>query len=127
SFFVFPVIWLSKPVTGRSGASRAVLFVADFLQPIDSFAVELFLDGDVRHGGGWRCAMPMLLTRGKPNHIIRMNLLDRTVLALYPTATGCDDQGLTERMDMPCGAGARFECDAGTTNTCWIRRLEERV
>ena len=32
--------------------------------------------------------MPMLLTWGKPNHITRMNLLDRTVLALHPTVPG---------------------------------------
>jgi hypothetical protein len=37
-----------------------VLFVADFLHPVNDFALKLFLNGDVRHGGGGRGAMPML-------------------------------------------------------------------
>src|SRR5438876_2688985 len=49
--------------------SLAILFVADFLQPVDRLAVEPFLNRDVRHGGGWRSAVPMLLARRDPDHI----------------------------------------------------------
>src|SRR2546427_5931793 len=41
-------------------ARPLVLLVGDLLHPIDDLPVELFLDGDVRHGRGGRCAMPML-------------------------------------------------------------------
>ena len=85
--------------------SLAVLFVADLFHPIDSLAVERFLDGDVRHGRGWRGAVPMLFARRKPDNIAGTNLLDRAALALGAAATGDDNQSLTERMGMPCGAG----------------------
>ena len=46
--------------------SGLVLFVADFFQPVNNFAVELFLNGDVRHGRSRRRPMPMLLARREP-------------------------------------------------------------
>src|SRR5215467_13873924 len=36
---------------------------------IHRFAIERLRDGDMRHGGGRRCAMPMLLTRRDPDNI----------------------------------------------------------
>ncbi len=41
--------------------SGLVLLVTDVLHPIDHLAVFLFLDGDVRHGRGWRSPVPVLL------------------------------------------------------------------
>ena len=38
-----------------------VLFVADLFHPVNRFAVELFLNGDVRHGRGRRSTMPILV------------------------------------------------------------------
>src|SRR6266699_3110125 len=34
--------------------SGLVLFVADLFHPIGGLAIETFLNGDVRHGRGWR-------------------------------------------------------------------------
>jgi NADP-dependent 3-hydroxy acid dehydrogenase YdfG len=45
-------------------ASPAILFVAHVLHPINDFAVEVFLDRDVRHAGCRRGSMPMLLAQG---------------------------------------------------------------
>src|SRR5438067_4990530 len=73
---------------------RPVLFVADLLHPVDGLAVELFLDGDVRHGRGCRGAVPMLLTRREPDHVTWPDLLDRAAPALGPAAAGGHDQGL---------------------------------
>jgi hypothetical protein len=42
--------------------------------------------------------MPMLLTWREPDHIAGMDLFNRTALTLHPTAAGCDDQDLTQRM-----------------------------
>src|SRR3954463_11711238 len=70
---------------------RAVLLVRHFLHPVDGLAVELFLNGDVRHEGGGRRAVPVLLARREPDHVAGTDLLDRAALALHPAATGRDD------------------------------------
>ena len=44
------------------GYAPLILFVADLFHPVDGLAVELFLNGDMGHGRGWRGAMPVLLT-----------------------------------------------------------------
>lgn len=60
-----------------------VLFVADLLHPVDRLAIELFLNGDMGYGRGLHGTMPMLFTRRDPNHVTRMNFLDRAIPALY--------------------------------------------
>src|SRR6516225_3773455 len=62
--------------------SDMVLLITDLFHPVSRLTVELFHNGDVRHGCGWRGAMPMLLTRRDPDHVPRPNLLDRTAPAL---------------------------------------------
>src|SRR5881396_856615 len=105
----------------------AVLLVGDFLHPVDDLAVELFLDGDVGHGGGRRGAMPMLLAWRARDNITRSNDLDRPAPALHIAAAGSDDQGLAQRVGVPCAAGAWLERYVGTARTRWCRRLEKRV
>ncbi len=85
-----------------------ILFVANLLHPVDNLSVKLFLNGDVRHGCGWRGPVPVLLTGRKPDHITRADFLDRPALALGPAATGGYDHGLTE-----CCPRARLESYAG--------------
>ena len=46
--------------TLREASSRQILGVGDVFEPVDDFAVELFLNGDVGHGGSWRGAVPVL-------------------------------------------------------------------
>src|SRR6266567_7236461 len=58
-------------------ARPLVLFVCDLLHPVDNLAFELLLDGDMRHGRGGRCAMPMLFACGAPDHIAGPDDLDR--------------------------------------------------
>jgi hypothetical protein len=60
----------------------AILFVADLFHPVHGLAIEPFLNGDVRHGGGGCGAVPVLLTRRKPDDVARPNLLDRASPAL---------------------------------------------
>ncbi len=50
--------------SGAVPDSFPVLLVADVSHPIDHFAVLPFLNGDVRHRGGRRGAMPVLLPGG---------------------------------------------------------------
>src|SRR3954471_13168197 len=45
-------------------SSFSVLLVGDVFEPVDGLAIELLLDGDVRHRRGWRRAVPMLFARG---------------------------------------------------------------
>src|SRR5947208_372412 len=107
--------------------SLAVLFVADLFHPVDRFAVQRLLNGDVRHRGRRRRAVPMLLVRRKPDDIARPDFLDPVAPTLRPTKTGRDDQRLTEWMCMPGGAGTRFERYTCADNACGIGRLEQRV
>jgi hypothetical protein len=46
-----------------------IFFVTDVLQPLHDFAVQLFLNGDVRHRDRRGGAVPMLLVRRKPDYI----------------------------------------------------------
>ena len=71
-----------------------ILLVADLFEPVDGFAVERFLNSNMCHGGGRSCAMPVLLAWRKPDYVAGVDLLNRTALALRPTATGDDDQVL---------------------------------
>jgi hypothetical protein len=59
-----------------------ILFVADLFHPIGVLAVELFNDGDVRHGGSGSRTVPMLFTAWKPDDVSRTNFLDGSSLAL---------------------------------------------
>ena len=104
-----------------------VLFVADLFHPVDGLAVELFLNGDVRHGRGRRGTVPMLLARREPDHVTRPNFLDRASPALYQAATRRHDQGLAQRVGVPCGTGARLERDTGADRARWIVCLEQGV
>src|SRR6266542_2325113 len=75
----------SRYLQGLTVSAReaySVLFVADLFHPVHRLAVELFLNGDVRHGRGRRGAVPVLLTRREPYHVARPNLLDRAAPAL---------------------------------------------
>jgi hypothetical protein len=114
--------------TGASARGRskraAVLFVADLFHPVDDLAVELFLNGNMRHGRGRRGTMPMLLAWREPDHIAGMDLLNGTALALHPPATGRDNQGLAERMGMPRCSSTRLERDACAGRASWSVCLE---
>jgi hypothetical protein len=101
-----------------TAASLAILVVGDFFHPIDDFAVERFLNGDMRHRRCWSRSMPMLLARRKQDHIAGTDLLNWTVLALRPAAAGYDDQRLTQRVCMPCSSSAGLECDASAGRAC---------
>ena len=91
-----------------------ILFVAHVLHPIDGFAIELFLNGEMRHCGSWCRAVPMFLARRKPDNIARADFLERSTPVLRPATARSDNQRLAERMCMPCGSRARFEGDLRT-------------
>ena len=74
NFFLLNFYFLLSPV----------LLIAHVFHPLDHFAVEVFLNGDMSHCGRRRSAVPMLLVRRKPNHITGPNFLDWSALALSP-------------------------------------------
>src|SRR5207247_5464145 len=92
-----------------SRCSLAVLLVRDLFHPLDRRAVELFLDGDVGHGGGGGRAVPVLFARRDPNHVTGADLLLRPAPSLHPAAAGRHDQRLSERVGVPGGAGTWLE------------------
>src|SRR5207302_11474014 len=73
-----------------------VLLVAALLHPVHALAVEVFLNGEVCHGGGCRGAVPMLLTRRNPDYVTGPNLLDRPAPPLREARAGRHDQGLAQ-------------------------------
>jgi hypothetical protein len=101
-----------------------IWFAADLFHPVDNLAVELLLNGHVRHGRGRRGPMPVLLTGRKPDHITRADLLYRPAPTLDPAAASRDDEILTEWMRMPCSPRVRLESHAGALNKCRIGCLK---
>src|SRR5690348_2438519 len=69
----------------------------------------------------------MLEAWRKPYDIAGTDLLDGPTLALDPAEAGRDNQGLAERMCMPCGTGPRLEGNAGPSHPRGVRRGEKRV
>src|SRR6266704_3185698 len=107
--------------------SAAVLLVADLFLPVDVVAVERFRNGDMRHRGRRCGAVPVLLAGWKPDDIAGTDFFDRSALALRPAKAGRDDEGLTERMGVPRGAGAGLEGDVTTADACRLAHLKHRV
>src|SRR5947199_9340899 len=68
-----------------------ILFVADLFHPVGGLAVELFLDGDVSHGRGWRGTEAMFPPRREPDHVTPPDLIDRPQ-SLYPYAASRPEQ-----------------------------------
>ena len=52
-----------------------ILIVGYLLGPVDSPAIEGFIDSDMSHRGGRTCAMPMLLLRWNPHHVARTDFV----------------------------------------------------
>lgn len=104
-----------------------VLFFTNFFHPVNGFAIELLLDGDMSHSGCGSGSMPMLFTGRKPDHITRPNFLYRFTIALSPAAASRDNQSLAQRMRVPCSPCAGLERNAGTLNTCRGRCLKKWI
>src|SRR6266571_7804689 len=107
--------------------SSAVLFIADFFHPINDIAVEIFLNGNVRHGRGRRRAVPMLLARRKPNHVARTNFFNRAAFALNASTAGSNNQSLAERMRVPSRACARLEGETCAGYACRSGSAEQWI
>ena len=60
------------------------MVVADVLHPVDNFAVERFLNGDMRHGDCWTCTMPVFLSGLEPDDVARPDFFDRAAPPLDP-------------------------------------------
>src|SRR5216684_7620907 len=107
--------------------SAAVLLVADLFHPVDVLAVERFRNSDMRHRGRRCRAVPVLLAGWKPDDVAGTDFFDRSALALHPAKARRDDEGLTERMGVPRGAGAGLESDVTTADACRFSHLKHRV
>jgi membrane protease YdiL (CAAX protease family) len=90
-------------------------------------AVERFLNGNMRHRRGRRCAVPVLLTGLEPDHIARVDFLDRSALALYQAAARRDDEDLAEGMSVPCRASAGLRGHRVARRPRWSGRSEQGV
>ena len=71
--------------------------------------------------------MPVLLAWRKPDDVAGTDFLDWPTFGLRPAKARRDNEGLAERMGVPRGTGARFECDVTAAHTRGITSLEYRV
>src|SRR6185436_10048794 len=85
------------------------------------------LYSDVGHGRGGGRAVPVFFAGSKPDHIPRMNLLDRAGPALRAPAAGGHNQRLTERVRVPRRARAGFESDARATHARGVSPIEQWI
>ena len=108
-------------------ASLPILVVSNFFHPVDDFAIEAFLDRDVRHRVFVRRAVPMFQTRREPNDIAGTDFLDGPAFALNPAEAESDDQCLAQRVRVPGGSGAGFERDARGSRSRWLFWLKQRI
>ncbi len=69
----------------------------------------------------------MLLTGWEPDHVTGPDLLDRSSPALREAAASRHDQGLAERVSVPCCPSARLERDTRTGRARRIGRLEQGI
>ncbi len=69
----------------------------------------------------------MLLIRWAPDNIARTNFLFWGAFALHPPTPGRDDQGLPERMCVPCCPRTGLERDTDSENARGIGCLEQRI
>src|SRR3954447_16230722 len=84
----------SFTITCGMASSSSVLLVGDVFEPVDSLAIELLLDGDVRHRRGRRRTVPVFFTRRKPHDVTRANLFNGATPALDAAGPGGHDQRL---------------------------------
>jgi len=105
----------------------AVLVIGDFFHPINGFALESFLNGEMGHGGCWGRTMPVFFARSKPNDIAGPDFFNGSAFALRPAATGGDYKRLAERMGVPGRASAGLEGDAGSNRTGGSWRLKQGI
>ena len=101
-----------------------VLFVADLFHPVNGPAIELLLDGDMRHGCAGCSAVPMLFAGRKPDHIAGPDFFNRPAPALRASTPGGDNQRLPQRMRVPRRSSARLKRDDGAGDTRGIGCLE---
>src|SRR4051794_37999011 len=116
---------MDSDAAGR--VNHFVLLVTNFFQPVGCVAVELFLNGDMTHRGGRRCAVPVLLAWSERDHITWTDLFDGATPALCPSATGRDEEILAERMRMPRSTRTRLKGNECASSARGVGRVEERI
>jgi hypothetical protein len=115
------------PSVSRGALRGSILLVADFLHPVDSFPVELFHYGDMRHRRGRRCAVPVLDAGRTPDHVAGSDFLFGLAPALRPAASRGDYQRLPKGMGMPGCARAGFERHQRAESAGRSGWIEQRV
>src|SRR2546430_1080384 len=106
---------------------RAILLVRNLLHPIDVPAIDSFLNGDVTHGIGRGCTMPVLHARRNPHHVARLDLALLAAPVLNPARSGGDDQNLPGGVRVPGAARAGLEGHMARAHARLRTSAHERV
>jgi len=104
-----------------------ILLRRHLLHPLHHLPIQLLLDGDVRHGHKGGCAVPMLFFSSEPHDVARANFFNRASILLNPSQSRSYDQGLPERMRVPCRSCSRLKGHHGSSCPSGIIGLEQRI
>ena len=105
----------------------SVVLVGNFLQPIDRFPIESFLNGNMCHRCGRGRTVPMLFARWKPNDISGANFFNWAACALRPSAPSRNYKRLTQWVCMPRRTRSRLKCDARSRDPGRVGGLKHRI
>lgn len=111
----------------RTRRLLAILVVADLFHPVHILAVKLFLKGGVRHSCRGCSSVPVFHSWRNLNHITGSDFLNWSAPLLDISRASRHNQGLPQRMGMPCGPRTRLKRDPSTRRTCRLTRLEQGV
>ena len=71
--------------------------------------------------------MPVFLARSNPDHVPRVDFLDRTIPVLHTTAASSNDQGLAQGMSMPGSPSSWLKGDISAEHAGRCGRIEQGV
>ncbi len=111
----------------RRRRADVVFLIRHLFHPHHGYAIQRFLNSDVSHRGGGRCAVPVLMPWRAPNDVTCADLHNRFAFTLGPTTTSGDNEGLAQGMGVPCGAGTWLKRDTGYRNPCRFWREIQRI
>src|SRR5918995_3258881 len=112
---------------GRTAArsSLRVMRLSHVLHPVHVLAVDLLLNGDMRHAVHGSGTVPVLHPWRSPDDVTGTDLLLLAAPGLDPPDTGGDNQMLASWVGVPGGTRTRCKGDLTSAGSGVLRRAEE--
>ena len=114
--------WCTGLASCVSGCS--VFLRGQFALPVHRYALLFFGNGDMRHGLGWGCTMPMQHMGRNGDYITHSHGLCGLALLLHQTNTIGDNQGLPQWVGVPSGVCPCIKLHSGAACSAWRLRCK---